>query len=121
MTIQVLDIKHPTARKPHRCSDCGRTIEPGEKYERQANVGDDGFYEWLDCAQCGDLARRVWAAESGACYYFEDGLDLGDWLCEDPNHPLLPLFRARWRDADGALVPLDVIAAAFSAPGRTTQ
>ena len=50
--MQTLSQSEPKARKAHKCQMCYRTIEPGETYTRQANLGDDGFYSWVNCQQC---------------------------------------------------------------------
>lgn len=39
---------------------CRSTIQPGEKYERTAYLGDDGLYEWVACIPCADLVNVVW-------------------------------------------------------------
>lgn len=49
---ELVAIESPTARKHHSCDDCGRTVNPGEKYMRQFVIGDYGPYRWKRCAHC---------------------------------------------------------------------
>lgn len=37
------------ARTPHRCSDCGTTIEPGTRYRRIVEKVDGEMYARLEC------------------------------------------------------------------------
>lgn len=48
----------PTARKEHRCSECARTIRPGERYERVTGLWDGRWSTFTTCAHC--RAARVW-------------------------------------------------------------
>lgn len=97
------DRKNPTARKPHNCGSCGRTIQPGEKYLR--GVGLDGTaWTWKECGHCERLAEYV-----VALYDLDEygGDDLHEW---DPDG-LAELrvkvqFRKRWTRQDGTLYPL---------------
>lgn len=57
---EVLRTTTPTARKPHRCQQCGTTIQPGRKYDRATCVGDDGIYEWVTCLDCASGLAAVW-------------------------------------------------------------
>ena len=41
-----------TARKSHRCCECGRTIEPAEQYQRVVGVWDGTFGGHTTCTQC---------------------------------------------------------------------
>lgn len=50
---------HPVARKQHRCELCDRIIEPGERYNRQRNIGVDGPYVFKACAHCAALVSLV--------------------------------------------------------------
>jgi hypothetical protein len=46
-----------TARKQHRCTECGGIIEAGEQYDRHAgNYGGD-FYTYKLCGLCGQAWR----------------------------------------------------------------
>lgn len=53
--ITVLRDATPKARKPHSCSECARTIEPGERYWLSVVInwgyGND-LEEWRMCANC---------------------------------------------------------------------
>lgn len=42
----------PTARTHHTCDDCGRAINPGEKYLRSFVIDDCGRFTWKRCAHC---------------------------------------------------------------------
>jgi hypothetical protein len=46
------------AAKPHRCSECRRTIQPGEKYERVTGKIDGDFVTYKTCAHC--IEARKW-------------------------------------------------------------
>jgi len=46
------------ARKRHRCYECSRTIEPGERYEDARGVGDGRVTVMRSCAHC--IAARSW-------------------------------------------------------------
>ena len=41
-----------TARKVHKCYECGRKIEPGEKYEVVSGVWDGDFETYKTCNDC---------------------------------------------------------------------
>ena len=75
------------ARKPHRCGECRRTIEPGETYERHAGPFDGQFTVHKTCRHC--VAVREWLLQvcSGWMYgsvsedlyeHFREGYGL--WL-----------------------------------------
>ena len=40
------------ARKKHLCEECGRTIVPGEKYERFIKFYDGSVYVYKTCLDC---------------------------------------------------------------------
>jgi len=41
------------ARKPHKCTECGRTIRPGEIYERATGkYSDGGIWHVKTCTSC---------------------------------------------------------------------
>lgn len=46
------DSRSSTARKRHRCFDCGRAIEPGETYYRLAGVWEGNFWAAQECEHC---------------------------------------------------------------------
>lgn len=52
---EFVETTHPTARKTHKCYECGRRIEAGEAYERTAGKWDGEFYVFKTCEQCEDL------------------------------------------------------------------
>lgn len=42
----------PTARKPHRCGECRRKIQRGERYERVSGVWEGGWSTFKTCLDC---------------------------------------------------------------------
>jgi len=57
-----------TARKEHKCFECGRKILPGEKYETASGVWDDRWDTYKTCEDC--LSVRA--------EFFCDGFFYGD-------------------------------------------
>ena len=98
---------HPRARKPHKCSECGRTIEPGERYERTAGSWEGVFFTSLACLHC---ARARVIADYSDDYYGEGYYGgLLEWVGNDDDMRTLRAragFRAQWRYQSGALMPL---------------
>jgi len=84
---------------------CHRVIDPGETYTRQANLGDDGFYAWVNCQQC-DVFLRLDVSD------YWDGYGVGDetvleWEpCSIRELRLKVLWRKKWRRKDGSLYPV---------------
>lgn len=64
---EFLHDSYPTARKQHKCCECGKTIAPGEKYLRETGKWDDikTFKTCTDCESirdayfCGHAYRHV--------------------------------------------------------------
>lgn len=102
----VLETVTPTARIHHQCSDCGRTIQPGETYQRQRGIHEGDPYTWKACRQCAYIASQLWATR----HFDDDGLYLPDvdWLdviTWSIGWALLARgFQRRWRNDDGSLM-----------------
>jgi hypothetical protein len=104
----VLASENPVARKEHRCQLCNRTIEPGERYNRQRNIGDDGPYASKACAHCDALATLSTVAEWA--WWNSDGYTMDDFIEWEPTTVREARWRAqyrrKWRRRDGALYPV---------------
>lgn len=59
----------PTARLAHKCSECGKTIRRGEKYERVNAKWGDRPESCLTCARC--LALRDYVTAHVPCVCWE--------------------------------------------------
>lgn len=108
-------VDHRTARKAHRCSDCGREIRPGETYRR--GVGFDGTaWTWKDCAHCEYVLREydlAWDGEYNADHFAEWASD-GDFRTPQEARDMAG-YRKRWMTTQGNLWPLP------EPPGSTQQ
>lgn len=74
MDTVLLKESYPVARKEHRCSLCGRTIKPGEKYHRQTLVYDGSPYDWVEDLDCKKATDVVCERLDFFGYDREDGL-----------------------------------------------
>lgn len=107
----------PTARVEHKCEECGRTIAPGEIYERTAAVWEGEFFTSVACAHCGAARRIVNTADD--CYSEGYYGGLWEWLDElgfefeaETGIPrLAACIRARWRYQSGQLMPIPEVSA----------
>lgn len=57
------------ARKPHKCTECGRAIMPGERYEHIRAKWDSIPDVVRTCPRCLDLKRWVEAHVPCVCWY----------------------------------------------------
>jgi hypothetical protein len=113
-----------TARKPHHCDECGRTIDPGETYWYQSGAMDGQASTIKMCRHC-DAIIDLGVKLTGCPRYWYIGtlLDLDPEIgfvgniLGDEGHDLgeaergLMLSahaaaRRGWRDEQGGLLPL---------------
>jgi hypothetical protein len=62
----VYDVTWPTAKKVHRCIECGCDIQPGEKYERVFGIWNGDRDTPKTCARCVDM--REWVKAHVPCF-----------------------------------------------------
>jgi hypothetical protein len=72
-----------TARQPHKCYECGRTINPGERYESVFAVWDGRGETCKTCPHC--LAIREWVVAHVPCSCWMHGNMLED-IGNDVEH-----------------------------------
>ena len=65
----------PRARKQHVCDECGRKIEPKERYERVFGVWDYAS-NFLTCDRC--MTLRQWVTNNVPCFCWAHGNMLED-------------------------------------------
>lgn len=103
----VLHDATPKARKPHICSECGRTIEHGETYRHHATLYEGRIETHKCCAHC-DVARDWLFAQCDGWsfntvreeiieHYHEGYTQLGRFAVS---------LRRRWRGFRGQLLPI---------------
>lgn len=56
------------ARKPHRCDECDRSIEPGERYRRHSYVYEGEFSSHAFCSHCWEAKRWLEVVCEGWVY-----------------------------------------------------
>lgn len=74
----VYDVKTHVARKPHRCYECHRTIQPGETYERTSSLYDGLWTISPTCTHC--LALRNYITAHVPCVCWLHGSMIDDCL-----------------------------------------
>ena len=76
--------KYPTARKAHRCDECARVIQPGERYSRTAAIWEGDWFTNVACLHCA-IARMI--VDYGDDYYSEGYYHgLREWLADSAEH-----------------------------------
>ena len=94
----------PTARKAHRCCECRRTIEPGERYESVTAKWDMGVSTYKTCRHC-DAAKHWLEVECNGYLFEAVEEDLEQHFDEQPDLHLGRLIigiRHQWRVRHGA-------------------
>jgi hypothetical protein len=56
---QVFNQKYVTAKKKHKCCECGSIINPGDKYEYVFMVCDNDPSTSKTCMPCADIRRDI--------------------------------------------------------------
>lgn len=95
------------AAKAHRCDECGRTIERGERYEFFTGLAEEDYwYTNHTCIHC--LGAREWLRIECSGWLFEAVFeDLQEHFDEQPDLHLgrmLVGMRRKWRRRDGSLM-----------------
>lgn len=86
-----------TASKQHKCSECSRAIQPGERYEYVVGKWGRTFDRFKTCARC--LAVKEFVAASVPCFCWAHGNILDDChqTAEDYAHEAPGLLFGYWR------------------------
>ena len=61
-----------TARKTHKCCECDRVVNPGDKYEYFTGKFDGGMFTYKTCLTCSQV--RKWLARKIDCCIEFEGL-----------------------------------------------
>lgn len=106
--VQVLTDKMVTARKQHKCCECNRIIEVGEKYRYEAFIGDD-FCIHKTCRHCSPVRILAMDIDSEGMFFY--GM-IQEQLCDssladDPAQWRVRLaiagMRRKWKRKDGKM------------------
>lgn len=98
--------KWQTARKPHRCGECGRDIAKGERYHSGGGLMEGSWCTFKTCEHCRAAADWLVTVCGGWVYdavredlheHFREGY--GIWL----GRAVVGMKR-KWRRRDGALM-----------------
>lgn len=124
-----------TARKPHNCEDCGRTIHPGETYRAGTWIQDGDLSQLKMCEHC--LVAGNWLNHVCGGHFYPGVMEeLVEHWVEEPDYRsvtlgrLIVAGRKHWR-RKGELIPTETLQAwvddaltrapAFSIEGMTTD
>lgn len=71
----VFSDKTVKARKPHKCTECSRTIEPGETYHYAFGVWDGFADSFHTCSHCTEIKQFVRISVPCFCWAYGNMLD----------------------------------------------
>lgn len=116
--------EHRTARKEHKCYECLRVIDVGERYRYTSGKYDGMVQEYKVCAHCEASIEVVVSITGCPRFYYLLELWSGDYeigfIADAFQHPLpreqkrviLNLWRSarrKWRTKTGELKPIPAI------------
>lgn len=58
--------ERPMARRHRHCTECGKDIHPGERYENVAGLWEGEWSHYSTCHRC--LALRDWLEATSCCF-----------------------------------------------------
>lgn len=104
---------HPTARKEHRCGECGRAIVKGERYWTMGGLNDDRTFVWHKMCEHCEVASGWLMVVCDGYLFGMTREDLRNHVDGDESYlrsrPLTRLARwwaAGWRNRAGELRPV---------------
>lgn len=105
--VTLLGTAHHVARKPHKCSECYRMIEPGERYLRERHVFEREASTHRTCSHC-QIVRQWLDAECGGWLYGSVGEDISEHARYGIGPARMSLgMQHRWRySRSGRLMPV---------------
>lgn len=100
------------ARKQHRCGECKRTIEAGEKYHVTSGKWDGEFQAYKTCAHC--VSARSWLAKHCGGWVLgavaeeidEHWVNGIEYRRQDRLGRLVVGIRRQWKAFKGGLLPV---------------
>ena len=100
--MHIFEAQQRTARKPHVCQECWRTIAKKERYFFTAGVGEDGFFASKTCRHC-KIAQEWLTKECGGFLFRGVEDDILEHIAEAGYHTPLSLakiavgMRRKWQ------------------------
>ena len=108
---EILSETDPLARKPHKCHECYRVIEPGERYHCESLLFEGRVSRHKTCQHC--MVARGWLlAECGGWLYSGVPDDIHEHAANGYGaYPMSVLrlavgMRRKWRRRSGDLMPV---------------
>lgn len=97
--------KWRTARKEHRCCECRRVIQPGDRYEHSSGVWDGSPDSYATCERCERIRSAHIAAlsDDDECWPVFGELLVAIGECAREDHQYLRRFRTAWKTSRGQL------------------
>jgi hypothetical protein len=91
-SVTMLGEAFHVARKQHRCVECRRTIEPGERYLCERFVWESALHFHKTCAHC-QVARQWLKGECGGYVYGSVEGDLREHVTDAPGEYAFGVYR----------------------------
>lgn len=107
--VTMLSAADPVARKTHKCRECGRTIEPGERYHVDRFLWEGSLDTHKTCGHC--MVARQWLQDECGGYLFGA---VEEDIREHAHNGMYPMGLHRlavgmawkWRTPRGRMLPL---------------
>lgn len=116
--VEVLREKDRAARKEHRCSECRRTIAPGETYHYEFGKLEGEAVTYRTCAHC--MVARKWLHKNCGGWIYNGVIqEILDHSVEypalaDPLKLIVTGAQQKWQSIGGALMPVPDMPPAIS-------
>lgn len=96
---ELLRNSQPTARKEHKCSECGRIISKGERYTFEVTLFDKQIWQYKFCSHC-ILIRKWLEKQCGGWMYDAILEDFHEHQYESPSYKILKaiaIVKRKWK------------------------
>lgn len=107
--VTMLSEATPKARKAHKCRECARVIEPGERYHVDRYIWEGRLETHRTCAHC-MVARQWLGAECGGWLFGDVEEDIREHAHNGRYpmgvHRLAVGMAWKWRTPSGKLLPV---------------